>query len=69
MIWSFWIIVIPSSDAYLAKRYPTEFPAYAETTATLIPYFRSAVGMKVLAWGSFVVSMYFYGLCNGPCGY
>jgi len=69
MLWCFWIVVIPSSDAYLAKRYPAEFNEYAEKTSTLIPYLRSNMGMKILAWCSLVIGVLLQGKCTGPCGY
>eukprot|EP00931_Biecheleriopsis_adriatica_P065917 TRINITY_DN40369_c0_g1_i1.p1 TRINITY_DN40369_c0_g1~~TRINITY_DN40369_c0_g1_i1.p1 ORF type:complete len:302 (+),score=32.90 TRINITY_DN40369_c0_g1_i1:89-907(+) len=69
MVFSFATIVIPNADKYLAERYSTEFPAYAEATATLIPFFKSERGLRVLGWLCLAVSLYFQGATCGPaCG-
>ena len=70
MITTFVFLVIPNSDAYLAKRYPSEFPAYAARTATLIPGLHSQVLSKALAWLCLLISVYCWVYtCPGPCGY
>eukprot|EP00929_Paragymnodinium_shiwhaense_P053754 TRINITY_DN26926_c0_g1_i6.p1 TRINITY_DN26926_c0_g1~~TRINITY_DN26926_c0_g1_i6.p1 ORF type:complete len:211 (-),score=10.21 TRINITY_DN26926_c0_g1_i6:101-733(-) len=68
MVWSFVLFVCPNSDAYLGQRYWKEFPAYAETTATLIPGVHSKVANQILAWGCFIVSIWLGGACAGQCG-
>lgn len=67
MIWMFAYFVMPNSDAYLAQRYPTEFPAYAEKTATLIPFFNSSIGLKIIGWLGFVASMWAGNECTAAC--
>ena len=70
MIWTFVLFVVPNSDFYLAERYPVEFPAYAQKTATLIPGLRSKVLSQILAWTCLMTSVYlFCYACPGPCGY
>lgn len=70
MIWTFVLFVVPNSDFYLAERYPLEFPAYAQKTATLIPGLRSKVLSQILAWTCLMTSVYlFCYACPGPCGY
>lgn len=68
MLGSFVLIVVPNSDAYLAKRYPDEFPAYAARVGTLIP------GVTGGGWGSVLlgvlsvgVSAWLSGQCSGAC--
>ena len=70
MIWTFVIFVVPNSDNYLAERYPQEFPAYAEKTATLIPGLRSLWASQILGWLCLATSVYLWIFaCPGPCGY
>jgi len=70
MVWTFELFVVPNSDIYLAERYPKEFPAYAEKTATLIPGLHSTVARKILAWSCLMVSIYLWCYaCPSPCGY
>jgi steroid 5-alpha reductase family enzyme len=38
MALNFVVILIPSLDAYLARKYSTEFPAYASKTKRIIPF-------------------------------
>ena len=69
-IWTFVLFVVPNSDHYLAERYPNEFPAYAEKTATLIPGLRSSAASKILAWICLTISIYLWCYaCPSPCGY
>jgi protein-S-isoprenylcysteine O-methyltransferase Ste14 len=68
---SFWyliLFVVPNSDAYLAERYATEWPAYAARTATLIPFLRNKTAMSALAWLGLVVSIYLQLDCTAACG-
>ena len=70
MICTFVLLVIPNSDNYLAERYPKEFPAYAEKTATLIPGLRSKLLSQILSWLCLATSVYLWIFaCPAPCGY
>jgi protein-S-isoprenylcysteine O-methyltransferase Ste14 len=66
----FWLtlFVVPNSDAYLAQRYPDEFPAYLAKTARLIPGVRSPLLATVLAWIGLFVSMAMEMNCSSACG-
>lgn len=62
------LLVVPNSDAYLAERYATEFPAYAEKTATLIPFVHNQRVLRILAWGGIAASIYILIFsCPGAC--
>lgn len=61
--------VIPNADAYLAKRYPDEFPAYADNTATLIPFLRSPLLNHLLAAICCAGSVYASIFCTERCVY
>ena len=61
-------LVIPNSDAYLARRYPSDFPAYAASTASLIPGVRSRPVSIVLAWAGLAASLYLQMSCMASCG-
>eukprot|EP00933_Yihiella_yeosuensis_P041283 TRINITY_DN35693_c0_g1_i1.p1 TRINITY_DN35693_c0_g1~~TRINITY_DN35693_c0_g1_i1.p1 ORF type:complete len:273 (-),score=-11.06 TRINITY_DN35693_c0_g1_i1:207-1025(-) len=67
MIWSFVYLVIPNSDAYLASRYPTEFPEYSRRVATFIPGVHNEVVLHILAWLALACSIYVGGNCAGQC--
>jgi steroid 5-alpha reductase family enzyme len=67
MVWSFIVIVNPNSDAYLADRYWQEFPAYARTTATLIPGLKNYYANQLLGWLCFLVGGYLGNQCAGQC--
>jgi len=70
MVWTLMLLVVPNSDNYLAQRYPLEFPAYAEKTATLIPGIHSKIVGKILAWVCFLIAVYCWCFtCAAPCGY
>jgi protein-S-isoprenylcysteine O-methyltransferase Ste14 len=60
--------VCPNSDAYLAQRYPSEFPAYAAATATYIPGLHSPALSKGLAWICFAVAIWMEMNCGVACG-
>lgn len=63
------LFICPNSDAYLASRYSSEFPAYAATTATLIPGLRSTgIVMKILAWICLGFSFWMQAKCSSACG-
>lgn len=68
MVGSLILIVVPNSDAYLAKRYPDEFPAYAARVGTLIPGVtgggRGSLLLGVLSLG---VSVWLSGQCSEAC--
>jgi len=64
----FLVMVIPNSDAYLAQRYPDEFPAYAANTATLFPFIFNRLVLLGLAWACFAAAIYFSTTCNAACG-
>merc|ERR1712137_484646 len=49
--------VIPNSDAYLARRYPEQFPAYANSVGTLIPFIHGDAALRVLGWFAFVTAL------------
>jgi len=68
MVASFVFIVIPNSDSYLASRYESEWPAYAEKTAILLPGVRSAAANKVLGIACLLVSFWLSAACAGQCG-
>lgn len=68
MVWSFMILVDPNSDAYLASKYPEEWPAYSAKTASLIPFLRSPMLEKVIGWAAFALSCYLGGGCSEQCG-
>jgi len=70
MVPIFVFLIMPNSDAYLAQRYPQEFPAYAAKTATLIPGLHSTMASKLLSWICLAVAMYCWCFtCGAPCGY
>jgi len=58
---------IPGSDAYLAERYSTEFPAYAAKTAPIIPFVRSPFVNQVIAWVGLAYSLYAGTKCGLHC--
>jgi protein-S-isoprenylcysteine O-methyltransferase Ste14 len=60
----FWI---PQSDAYLAQRYPNDFPSYAAKTATIIPLVRSPFINQAIAWGGLAYSLYASTYCGMNC--
>lgn len=60
----FWI---PSSDAYLAQRYLTEFSAYAARTPPIIPFVRSPFVNQVIAWIGLLYSLYASTRCGLSC--
>eukprot|EP00811_Abedinium_folium_P003791 NODE_13488_length_1162_cov_28.178744.p1 GENE.NODE_13488_length_1162_cov_28.178744~~NODE_13488_length_1162_cov_28.178744.p1 ORF type:complete len:273 (-),score=38.34 NODE_13488_length_1162_cov_28.178744:225-1043(-) len=68
MIWSFAVFIMPNSDAYLAQRYPEEFPAYAEKTATLIPFLRSKCALHTIGWVVLAASLYLEYIGSAACG-
>lgn len=67
-VWMFSFWVIANSDTYLAKRYPEEFPAYAASTATLIPFFRSQIALQILGWICLAISVYCSSTYAAACG-
>ena len=62
------LCVIPNSDAYLAKKYPDEFPQYLESTARLIPGLRSQMASYLVAWAGLAISMLMEISCGKACG-
>jgi len=62
------LFVVPNSDAYLAQKYPDEFPAYLAKTARLIPGVRSKAAAHALAWAGLLVSFYMQINCGPACG-
>lgn len=57
-VWALWIFVIPNSQEYLARRYPAEFPAYADATSKFVPFLHNKIFMTALAWISLIGSCY-----------
>ena len=60
--------ICPNSDAYLAQRYPDEFPAYAAATATYVPGLAHKTLSYVLAWLSLGLAMWMEMSCGPACG-
>jgi len=67
MVWMFVLFVCPNSDAYLASRYPDQFPSYAARTATLLPGLRGGVASSVVAWACFVLACFASMRCPEQC--
>lgn len=67
-LWYFTLFVCPNSDAYLAQRYADEFPAYAASTASLIPGLRNKTAARILAWAGLALSIYLGMSCGAACG-
>lgn len=67
-LWYFFLFIIPNSQEHLAKRYPTEFPAYAASTPKLIPFVHSDVIMQVIAWISLAGACWCGMDFNAACG-
>jgi len=63
------IFIIPNSDAYLASRYPAEFPAYAAATASYIPGLHNKTAEKALAWAMLFLSFFMQTSCSQACGF
>ena len=65
-----WVIfmVVPNSDAYLAQKYPSEFPAYLAKTPRLIPGVKSGTAMAVIGLLGTVVGMVGMFHCGDACG-
>ena len=61
-------IICPNSDAYLAQKYASEFPAYSSSTASFIPGLRSATLSKVLAWLCLGLAVWMEMNCSASCG-
>lgn len=66
MYWLFQYVVVPNSDAYLATRYSTEFPAYAAKTRTIFPFVPECIH-QILGVLSFFASCYLWTLRDGHC--
>mmetsp|Transcript_7515 Transcript_7515/g.23606 ORF Transcript_7515/g.23606 Transcript_7515/m.23606 type:complete len:324 (-) Transcript_7515:141-1112(-) len=66
-VWSLVYLVIPNSDAYLARKYSKEWAGYAAKTATLIPFVHSWTVLQILAWIGFAGSVYLGANCAGQC--
>lgn len=62
------LFVIPNSDAYLAQKYASEFPAYAARTPTIIPLVKNKIVMTALACCGLIVSLYLQLNCTTACG-
>lgn len=60
--------VCPNADAYLAQKYPSEFPAYAAATASYIPGLRSPMLSKALACLCLGLATWMELNCGAACG-
>ena len=63
----FIFMVVPNSDAYLAAKYPDEFPKYFERTPQLIPGVTSRSAMNMIGWVGTVVGMAGMFFCGEAC--
>jgi len=57
--------ICPNSDAYLAHKYPEEFPDYAAKVATLVPFLHSQAILKVFGLVLLVAGAYLSMSCPG----
>ena len=67
-LWYLTLFIVPNSDAYLAQKYPSEFPAYLAATPRLIPGVYSPALAHALAWAGLLVSLYLEINCGTACG-